>query len=61
MTSPATPESSGGAVQVPLSDLDRSLLALESQRWRGAGAKGQAIRDRLGITPTRYMQLLNTD
>ncbi len=42
-----------------LSDLDRSLLAFESQWWRRAGAKEQAIRDRFGITPTRYMQLLN--
>ncbi len=42
-----------------LSDLDRSLLAFESQWWQRPGAKEQAIRDQLGITPTRYMQLLN--
>ncbi len=46
-------------MQVPLSDLDRSLLAFESQWWQRPGAKEQAIRDRFGITPTRYMQLLN--
>ncbi len=42
-----------------LSDLDRSLLAFESQWWQRAGAKEQAIRDQLGVTPTRYLQLLN--
>ncbi len=42
-----------------LPDLDRSLLAFESQWWKRPGAKDQAIRDRFGITPTRYMQLLN--
>ncbi len=42
-----------------LSDLDRSLLAFESQWWKQPGAKEQAIRDQLGLTPTRYLQLLN--
>ncbi len=44
-----------------LSDLDRALLTFESQWWKRPGAKEQATRDQLGITPTRYMQLLNTD
>ncbi len=59
MTSPAIPDRSGSPVQVPLSDLDRSLLAFESQWWQRPGAKEQAIAGPVGITPTRYLQLLN--
>ncbi|MEW2579828.1 DUF3263 domain-containing protein [Streptomyces syringium] len=42
-----------------LSDRDRALLALERRAWPGPGAKERAVRERLGITPTRYYQLLN--
>lgn len=42
-----------------LSDRDRAVLAVERQSWTGPGAKERAIRERLGISPTRYYQLLN--
>ncbi|MER8085807.1 MULTISPECIES: DUF3263 domain-containing protein [unclassified Streptomyces] len=42
-----------------LSDRDRAVLAVERQSWAGPGAKDRAIRERLGISPTRYYQLLN--
>ncbi|GAA0489536.1 DUF3263 domain-containing protein [Streptomyces stramineus] len=42
-----------------LSDRDRAVLDLERQSWPGPGAKERAVRERLGITPTRYYQLLN--
>ncbi|WP_432280608.1 DUF3263 domain-containing protein [Streptomyces luomodiensis] len=42
-----------------LSDRDRSVLAVERRGWPGPGAKERAIRERLGISPTRYYQLLN--
>ncbi|MFV8128861.1 DUF3263 domain-containing protein [Streptomyces syringium] len=42
-----------------LSDRDRALLALERRTWPGPGAKERAVREQLGITPTRYYQLLN--
>ncbi|MBT2385471.1 DUF3263 domain-containing protein [Streptomyces sp. ISL-11] len=42
-----------------LSDRDRAVLALEGRTWPGPGAKERAIRERLGLTPTRYYQLLN--
>ncbi|MFF3731397.1 DUF3263 domain-containing protein [Streptomyces sp. NPDC002476] len=48
-----TPNASG------LSDRDRAVLALERRSWAGPGAKERAIRERLGISPTRYYQLLN--
>jgi hypothetical protein len=35
------------------------MLAFERQWWRHAGAKEQAIRDRFGISATRYYQVLN--
>lgn len=44
----------------PLSDRDRAVLAVERQSWAGPGAKERAIRERLGISPTRYYQLLNS-
>lgn len=42
-----------------LSERARAVLALERQSWPGPGAKERAVRERLGITPTRYYQLLN--
>ncbi|MFJ1794608.1 DUF3263 domain-containing protein [Kitasatospora griseola] len=41
-----------------LTDRDRAVLELESRGWRTAGAKEQAIRQELGISATRYYQLL---
>lgn len=43
----------------PLSEQDLAVLAVERDGWPGPGAKERAIRERLGITPTRYYQLLN--
>ncbi len=42
-----------------LSPRDREVLAFERQWWKYAGAKEQAIRDRFGLSATRYYQLLN--
>ncbi|MCP3822054.1 DUF3263 domain-containing protein [Streptomyces sp. A3M-1-3] len=43
----------------PLSARDRAVLAVEHRSWPGPGAKERAIREQLGISPTRYYQLLN--
>ncbi|WP_019814629.1 DUF3263 domain-containing protein [Saccharomonospora saliphila] len=42
-----------------LSQREKDVLAFERQWWRYAGAKEQAIRDRFGVSPTRYYQILN--
>lgn len=42
-----------------LTERDRAILALEGRFYRYAGAKEQAIRDELGISATRYYQLVN--
>ncbi|MEV2238986.1 DUF3263 domain-containing protein [Micromonospora sp. NPDC049891] len=42
-----------------LDERERDMLAFERQWWRHAGAKEQAIRDRFGLSATRYYQLLN--
>lgn len=42
-----------------LSERDRALLAVERRSWAGPGAKERAMREQLGISPTRYYQLLN--
>ncbi|MEV7189554.1 DUF3263 domain-containing protein [Kitasatospora sp. NPDC093102] len=42
-----------------LSERDRAVLALEGRQWRTSGAKERAIREELGISSTRYYQVLN--
>ncbi|MGO1628917.1 MULTISPECIES: DUF3263 domain-containing protein [unclassified Microbacterium] len=41
-----------------LHDQDRAILAFEAQWYRHAGAKEEAVRAELGLTPARYYQLL---
>lgn len=41
-----------------LTERDRAVLAVEKRSWPGPGAKERAIRERLGMSPTRYYQLL---
>jgi hypothetical protein len=60
------PPGAGGSVeafaQVPGGELSRrelEMLTFERHWWRRAGAKETAIRDRFGVTPTRYYQVLN--
>jgi Protein of unknown function (DUF3263) len=61
--SPPPVEGSGEAsVQVQPTGLSRrehDMLTFERHWWRQAGAKETAIRDRFGVTPTRYYQVLN--
>ncbi len=38
---------------------EQAILAVERQGWAGPGAKERAIRERLGLAPVRYYQLLN--
>jgi len=63
VVSPPRGEGSGEAsVQVGplgLSRREHEMLAFERQWWRQAGAKETAIRDRFGVAPTRYYQVLN--
>ncbi len=42
-----------------LSDRDRAVLKFEKQSWRFEGAKQEAIREQLELSPTRFYQLLN--
>ncbi|WP_254781055.1 DUF3263 domain-containing protein [Modestobacter sp. DSM 44400] len=39
---------------------DREVLAFERQWWRFPGAKETAIRERFGLSATRYYQVLNS-
>ncbi|MEV6422264.1 DUF3263 domain-containing protein [Streptomyces sp. NPDC051662] len=50
---PADPAGPAG-----LSERDRAVLAMERRGWPGPGAKERAIREGLGLSPTRYYQLL---
>lgn len=43
----------------PLSELEKDLLAFERAWWREAGVKESAIRERFGMSATRYYALLN--
>lgn len=42
-----------------LTERDQQILQLEKQWWRFEGAKQEAIRNQLHLSPTRYYQLLN--
>ncbi|WP_037783506.1 DUF3263 domain-containing protein [Streptomyces synnematoformans] len=42
-----------------LTERDLAVLALEKRAWPAPGAKERAIRERLGLSPTRYYQVLN--
>ncbi|MFJ8312170.1 MULTISPECIES: DUF3263 domain-containing protein [unclassified Streptomyces] len=43
----------------PLDDRAQAVLRMEGRPWPTPGAKERAIREELGISPTRYYQLLN--
>ena len=42
-----------------LTELEMRILAFERSWWRSPGAKEREILDALGMTATRYYQLLN--
>ncbi|MFJ5076343.1 DUF3263 domain-containing protein [Streptomyces sp. NPDC088553] len=42
-----------------LREREQALLAVERRSWPGPGAKERAVRESLGLSPTRYYQLLN--
>lgn len=42
-----------------LSDRDREVLEFEKKFWKYAGSKEQAIRERFGLSASRYYQVLN--
>lgn len=42
-----------------LSDIDARILAFEKRAPRSIGAKEEAIRAELGLSPVRYYQRLN--
>lgn len=42
----------------PLTDIEERILAFERRWWKHRGAKEQAILDELGLSVTRYYQLL---
>ncbi|MCZ7419351.1 DUF3263 domain-containing protein [Verrucosispora sp. WMMA2121] len=59
---PTRSDADAGGAASPAGGLDErelEMLAFERQWWRHAGAKEQAIRDRFGLSATRYYQLLN--
>ncbi|MFJ5686301.1 DUF3263 domain-containing protein [Streptomyces sp. NPDC093099] len=61
MTAPEPAEPGGPAAPAEpsgLSERDRAVLAMERRGWPGPGAKERAIREGLGLSPTRYYQLL---
>lgn len=59
---PEAPGAAGGddrPGRAGLSGQDLAVLAMERRGWPSPGLKERAIREQLGITPTRYYQLLN--
>jgi hypothetical protein len=56
---PLPPEGDTPAAPAGLSRREHEMLRFERQWWRRPGAKETAIRDRFGLAPTRYYQVLN--
>jgi Protein of unknown function (DUF3263) len=52
-------ESSTSSAKRELDRREREILAFESQWWKYAGAKEQAIRELFDMSATRYYQVLN--
>ena len=42
-----------------LSERERAILDFERSWWAGSGSKETVIRDRFGLSATRYYQVLN--
>jgi len=42
-----------------LTEQQMRILAFERSLWRSPGVKDREIKDAIGITPTRYYQILN--
>lgn len=42
-----------------MTDLEHQIMRFESRWWRLAGSKESAIQRELGLSPTRYYQLLH--
>jgi hypothetical protein len=42
-----------------LTELEMRILAFERSMWQSAGAKDREILHALGMSPTRYYQVLN--
>ncbi|GAA2968671.1 MULTISPECIES: DUF3263 domain-containing protein [Streptomyces] len=59
VSAPDAPGPDAEGPDAALSDQERAVLAVERQSWPGPGAKERAIRERLGMSPVRYFQLLN--
>ncbi|MFF4168820.1 DUF3263 domain-containing protein [Streptomyces sp. NPDC001744] len=55
---PSAAGAAGGPGEA-LTGRERELLAVERRSWPGPGAKERAVRERLGLSPTHYYQLLN--
>ena len=59
MTALAVPtETANTAAPSELDERARAILDLERGWWRVAGAKEDAIRERLDLSPSRYYELL---
>lgn len=42
-----------------LSERDREILAFEREWWQHVGSKEIQVRERFGVSATRYYQMLN--
>lgn len=48
-----------GGTLTAMTDQQTAVLTFEERRYKWAGAKEAAIRDELGMSATRYHQVLN--
>lgn len=56
---PAAEATGGPTAATGLDERALALLEFERQWWKEPGSKDQAVRERFGVGPTRYYQLVN--
>jgi hypothetical protein len=53
------PDETSAPEPFSLSDRDREILTFEREWWMHPGPKEQSVRERFGMSATRYYQILN--
>ena len=53
------PEETSAEQLSSISDRDRAILTFEREWWMHPGPKEQSVRERFGMSATRYYQILN--
>ena len=59
VTAPPVPPAPVAVTPAPLTERDEAILVFERQWWKEPGSKEKAVRERFGLSATRYYQVVN--